>query len=74
MDKEIIMEQKLKVGKDLHVLITGTAGFIGHHIAIKMIGAGYQVTGIDNLNQYYDVELKLGRLGKQGFKGPFEYG
>lgn len=44
------------------LLITGTAGFIGFHLAQRAIGLGYQVVGIDNLNDYYDVNLKLARL------------
>jgi UDP-glucuronate 4-epimerase len=44
------------------ILITGTAGFIGFHLAREAINAGYSVTGIDNLNDYYDVSLKHARL------------
>jgi UDP-glucuronate 4-epimerase len=44
------------------VLVTGVAGFIGFHLANRLIAAGYQVLGIDNLNDYYDVNLKLARL------------
>lgn len=44
------------------VLITGAAGFIGFHLTQKLIGLGYAVTGIDNLNDYYDVSLKRSRL------------
>ena len=45
-----------------HILITGAAGFIGFHLAQKAIDRGYRVTGIDNLNDYYDVGLKYSRL------------
>jgi UDP-glucuronate 4-epimerase len=44
------------------VLITGAAGFIGFHLANKLCSVGYQVLGIDNLNHYYDVEIKKSRL------------
>jgi UDP-glucuronate 4-epimerase len=44
------------------VLVTGAAGFIGFHLSQKLFTLGYQVTGIDNLNDYYDVNLKKGRL------------
>jgi UDP-glucuronate 4-epimerase len=44
------------------VLITGAAGFIGFHLAQKVVNLGYSVTGIDNLNDYYDVSLKRSRL------------
>lgn len=54
------------------ILITGIAGFIGHALAKKIAGLGYAVVGIDNLNDYYDVELKHARLQDMGLKGPFE--
>ena len=44
------------------ILVTGAAGFIGFHLAQKLCGLGYAVTGIDNLNEYYDVNLKHARL------------
>ncbi|MBC9250721.1 protein CapI [Pseudomonas alcaligenes] len=43
-------------------LVTGAAGFIGFHIAQRLCSEGHQVLGIDNLNDYYSVELKLARL------------
>jgi UDP-glucuronate 4-epimerase len=44
------------------ILLTGTAGFIGFHTARRLLDRGDQVTGIDNLNDYYDVSLKEARL------------
>ena len=44
------------------VLVTGVAGFIGFHLAMRLVEDGCQVTGIDNLNPYYDVNLKKDRL------------
>lgn len=46
------------------VLVTGAAGFIGFHLALKLLKNGCSVTGIDNLNPYYDVNLKKARLKK----------
>ena len=43
-------------------LITGSAGFIGYHLTIKLLKSGNKVFGIDNLNNYYDQSLKLSRL------------
>lgn len=48
------------------VLVTGSAGFIGMHVALRLVNLGFNVTGIDNLNTYYSVDLKLARLRKQG--------
>ncbi len=45
------------------VLITGAAGFIGFHLSQKLCAQGYTVVGIDNLNDYYDPNLKKARLG-----------
>lgn len=43
-------------------LITGAAGFIGAYVSKRLLDAGHQVVGIDNLNDYYDVSLKQARL------------
>ena len=43
-------------------LVTGATGFIGFHVAERLLKAGHQVVGIDNLNDYYDVSLKQARL------------
>ena len=48
------------------VLITGAAGFIGFHLSKKMMAQGYHVYGLDNINDYYDVNLKLARLEALG--------
>jgi UDP-glucose 4-epimerase len=44
------------------VLVTGAAGFIGFHLTQKLTHLGYHVIGIDNINDYYDVNLKKSRL------------
>ena len=44
------------------ILLTGAAGFIGHHVAAQLMAQGEQVLGVDNLNDYYDVSLKQARL------------
>ena len=46
----------------MRVLITGCAGFIGFHLAKKLIEEKNYVIGLDNLNNYYDVQLKVERL------------
>ncbi|GLQ97654.1 NAD-dependent epimerase [Dyella mobilis] len=48
----------------MKVLVTGTAGFIGSHVATKLLDRGDHVIGIDNLNDYYDVNLKKARLAR----------
>lgn len=44
------------------ILVTGAAGFIGFHLSTALAKAGHQVIGVDSLNEYYDVNLKLNRL------------
>ena len=46
----------------MKILITGAAGFIGFHACIKFLNEGFTVIGVDNLNSYYDVELKKNRI------------
>jgi UDP-glucuronate 4-epimerase len=46
----------------MNILVTGCAGFIGMHVAKRLLGRGDTVTGIDNLSAYYDVQLKQARL------------
>jgi len=48
------------------VLVTGAAGFIGHHLSKLLVKNGYNVVGIDNINNYYDQNLKLARLENLG--------
>ena len=52
------------------ILVTGAAGFIGFHLCKRLVEHGDDVTGIDNINEYYDVNLKLSRLRQmEGVKG-----
>lgn len=56
----------MKVNKKIkrkNILITGIGGFIGFHYAKKVLNHGYNVIGVDNLNDYYDVDLKKCRIG-----------
>ncbi len=48
----------------MKMLVTGAAGFIGFHVSERLLAAGHQVVGIDNLNDYYDVRLKQARLDR----------
>jgi UDP-glucuronate 4-epimerase len=48
------------------ILVTGAAGFIGMHTVLKLIHEGWDVTGLDNLNSYYSVQLKYSRLAQTG--------
>ncbi len=50
----------------MKILITGTAGFIGFHLANRLLERGDEVVGIDNINDYYDVNLKYDRLKQAG--------
>ena len=57
----------------MQVLITGAAGFIGFHLAHRLLQDGARVCGIDNLNDYYDVQLKRDRLARLGAEAGFEF-
>ena len=46
----------------MKILVTGAAGFIGFHLSKKLMDAGHEVVGLDNVNDYYDVNLKNKRL------------
>ncbi len=50
----------------MKILVTGTAGFIGYHLAKKLLDRGDTVIGLDNINDYYDVNLKYARLNELG--------
>jgi UDP-glucuronate 4-epimerase len=45
----------------MKILITGSAGFIGFHTAKFFLNKGHQVVGVDNINHYYDIKLKIAR-------------
>ena len=46
----------------MNILITGAAGFIGYHLSSKLLGSKHNIIGVDDLNEYYDVNLKKDRL------------
>src|SRR5215510_14722548 len=48
----------------MKILVTGCAGFIGMHVAHRLLEAGHEVVGVDNLNAYYDPALKAARLAR----------
>ncbi|AMM51463.1 capsule biosynthesis protein CapI [Rufibacter sp. DG15C] len=50
----------------MKILVTGTAGFVGFHLAEKLLSRGDEVVGIDNINDYYDTKLKFDRLTESG--------
>jgi UDP-glucuronate 4-epimerase len=57
----------------MNFLVTGAAGFIGYHVTERLLDAGHRVVGIDNLNDYYDVNLKLARLGRLETNSDFTF-
>jgi len=50
----------------MNILVTGAAGFIGYHLCEKLLALGHKVIGLDNINNYYDINLKLDRLKQLG--------
>jgi UDP-glucuronate 4-epimerase len=57
----------------MKILVTGCAGFIGMHVAQKLLQAGHDVVGIDNLNDYYTPQLKIDRLKQIENFGNFQF-
>lgn len=59
----------------MKILVTGTAGFIGYHLAKRLLERGDEVVGIDSINDYYNVRLKYARLSETGIaESEIEYG
>jgi UDP-glucuronate 4-epimerase len=56
-----------------HVLVTGAAGFVGMHVARRLLDDGVRVTGVDNLDPYYDVALKKARLRELDGRDRFSF-
>jgi UDP-glucuronate 4-epimerase len=50
----------------MRILVTGAAGFIGYHLTKRLLELDYEVVGIDNINNYYDINLKFDRLAQLG--------
>ena len=57
----------------MRILVTGAAGFIGFHVARRLLANGHEVVGLDSVNQYYDVRLKEGRLALLNGHRRFEF-
>lgn len=57
----------------MKVLLTGAAGFVGYHVAAALLDGGHEVVGLDNLNDYYSVQLKRDRLTQLEGRGNFRF-
>jgi UDP-glucuronate 4-epimerase len=61
------------IRETMRVLVTGCAGFIGMHCALRLLGRGDEVLGADNLSPYYDVGLKQARLERLAAERGFRF-
>jgi UDP-glucuronate 4-epimerase len=68
----MVDKKHLKMTTKQKILVTGTAGFIGFHLARKLLERGDTVVGIDNINDYYDPSLKYARLAETGISAGAE--
>jgi UDP-glucuronate 4-epimerase len=57
----------------MRILVTGAAGFIGFHSARRLLDAGHEIVGIDNMNSYYDIRLKVRRLAQLEARDTFSF-
>ena len=57
----------------MRVLVTGAAGFIGYHVAERLLARGDEVVGLDNLNSYYEPSLKEARLARLRTRAGFRF-
>ena len=57
----------------MKVMVTGAAGFIGSALSLRLLQRGDEVVGVDNLNDYYDVNLKKDRLSRLGSSNDFQF-
>src|SRR5690606_29380743 len=57
----------------MHVFVTGVAGFIGYHVAQALLARGDRITGVDEINDYYDPELKRTRVARLSEREGFTF-
>jgi UDP-glucuronate 4-epimerase len=67
------VETEIKMALQNPILVTGAAGFIGFHVARRLLQDGHQVVGFDNLNPYYDPKLKQARLAQLSDQAGFTF-
>ena len=68
-----ISERRFGLPVESTYLVTGAAGFVGYHLCERLLADGHRVLGVDNLNNYYDVQLKRDRLSQLSDKEQFEF-
>jgi len=65
-----MLSNNLKTTPNLKLFVTGAAGFVGHYIVNRLLKDGHDIIGLDQINAYYNPQLKLDRLKEQGLESP----
>jgi UDP-glucuronate 4-epimerase len=73
LDDIVALDRPIQKEAPMRILVTGAAGFIGYHVAERLLARGDEVVGVDNIGDYYDPKLKLARLARLEERNGFRF-